>query len=158
MLLYADGFDCQAAENPDSYLNQGPTPTFTSRYADPNHPASSGDPLALVTGGHASMGALRGGHGIRGRRNFGAVGLIGSIMEMRNPSNDTGSTSRPVYGTGPGRNAGPPRPLGNIGALAPITKLLQKVKTPKVFLNEVRLIQTRKFFTWPLSVCRQRMK
>ncbi|KAJ5642454.1 hypothetical protein N7490_006454 [Penicillium lividum] len=47
------------AENPDSHLVQGPAPTFTSRYADPNHPASSGDPLALVTGGKLSMEKLQ---------------------------------------------------------------------------------------------------
>jgi hypothetical protein len=45
----------QAAEHPDSHLTQGPKPTFTSRYADPNHAASSGDPLALITGGHLTM-------------------------------------------------------------------------------------------------------
>ncbi|KAJ5241589.1 uncharacterized protein N7469_003180 [Penicillium citrinum] len=39
------------AKNPTSHLNQGPKPAFTSRYADPTHPASSGDPLAFVTGG-----------------------------------------------------------------------------------------------------------
>lgn len=30
---------------------QGPEPEFTSRYADPNHPASEGSPVALLTGG-----------------------------------------------------------------------------------------------------------
>ncbi|KAJ5266481.1 hypothetical protein N7478_009289 [Penicillium angulare] len=39
------------AENPNSYLNQRPKPTFASRYADPNHPACSGDLFALLTGG-----------------------------------------------------------------------------------------------------------
>ncbi|OJJ31289.1 hypothetical protein ASPWEDRAFT_72249, partial [Aspergillus wentii DTO 134E9] len=42
------------AKNPDSALNQGPQPTFTSRYADPNHPASSGSPIALLTGGYVT--------------------------------------------------------------------------------------------------------
>jgi hypothetical protein len=49
----------QATSNPDSHLTQGPKPTFTSRYADPNHPASSGDLLALVTGGHFSAEKLQ---------------------------------------------------------------------------------------------------
>lgn len=40
-------------------MSQGPKPTFTSRYADPNHPASSGDPLALITGGKLSMEKLQ---------------------------------------------------------------------------------------------------
>jgi hypothetical protein len=41
-----------AGENPDSTLaNASGKEKFYSRYADPNHPASSGDPLALLTGG-----------------------------------------------------------------------------------------------------------
>ncbi|KAJ5998107.1 hypothetical protein N7499_005514 [Penicillium canescens] len=48
-----------------SHLTQGPKPTFTSCYADPNHPASSGDLLALVTGGHLSMGKLQSLKGAR---------------------------------------------------------------------------------------------
>jgi hypothetical protein len=41
-----------AGDNPDSALaNATGKETFSSRYADPNHPASSGDPIALLTGG-----------------------------------------------------------------------------------------------------------
>ncbi|KAH7395406.1 hypothetical protein DE146DRAFT_106815 [Phaeosphaeria sp. MPI-PUGE-AT-0046c] len=41
-----------AGENPDSAMaNAMGKETFSSRYADPNHPASSGDPIALLTGG-----------------------------------------------------------------------------------------------------------
>jgi hypothetical protein len=41
-----------AGDNPDSALaNANGKETFSSRYADPNHPASSGDPIALLTGG-----------------------------------------------------------------------------------------------------------
>jgi hypothetical protein len=41
-----------AGENPDSALaNASGKEKFASRYADPNHPASSGDPIALLTGG-----------------------------------------------------------------------------------------------------------
>lgn len=41
-----------AGENPDSNMaNATGKETFSSRYADPNHPASSGDPIALLTGG-----------------------------------------------------------------------------------------------------------
>ncbi|OKO97812.1 hypothetical protein PENSUB_9738 [Penicillium subrubescens] len=53
-----------AAENPDSHLSQGPKPTFSSRYADPNHAASSGDPLALITAGRFTMEKL---NDMRGR-------------------------------------------------------------------------------------------
>jgi hypothetical protein len=41
-----------AAENPDSNMaNAKGKEKFSSRYADPDHPASSGDPVALLTGG-----------------------------------------------------------------------------------------------------------
>ncbi|KAK7949416.1 uncharacterized protein PG986_010302 [Apiospora aurea] len=41
-----------AGENPDSSVaNAAGQEQFSSRYADPNHPASSGDPVALLTGG-----------------------------------------------------------------------------------------------------------
>ena len=41
-----------AGENPDSALaNATGKEEFLSRYADPNHPASSGDVIALLTGG-----------------------------------------------------------------------------------------------------------
>jgi hypothetical protein len=41
-----------AGENPDSALaNATGKEKFSSRYADPTHPASSGDPIALLTGG-----------------------------------------------------------------------------------------------------------
>jgi hypothetical protein len=50
-----------AGENADSQMaNSVPKPKFHSRYADPNHPASSGDPLALLTGGHLQISTLRG--------------------------------------------------------------------------------------------------
>ncbi|KAI9816919.1 MAG: hypothetical protein M1827_001564 [Pycnora praestabilis] len=75
----ADYFDRRgqatyAAENPDSSLAAPPTQAFASRYADPNHPATSGGLLGLVTGG--SVSSMRGGRkGRRGQRmqqfNFG---------------------------------------------------------------------------------------
>ncbi|KAL4777273.1 hypothetical protein BDW60DRAFT_660 [Aspergillus nidulans var. acristatus] len=60
----ADYFDRRgqakfAMENPTSALNMAPKPTFTSRYADPAHPASSGDLLSLVSGGHISRPEIR---------------------------------------------------------------------------------------------------
>ncbi|RJE26887.1 hypothetical protein PHISCL_00799 [Aspergillus sclerotialis] len=42
------------AEEPDCALNQGPEPEFTSRYPDPNHPASEGSPIALLSGGRVT--------------------------------------------------------------------------------------------------------
>ncbi|KAK4043922.1 hypothetical protein C8A01DRAFT_12657 [Parachaetomium inaequale] len=45
-----------AGQAPDSNIaNAVPKPTFRSRYADPNHPASSGDIVALLTGGAYQM-------------------------------------------------------------------------------------------------------
>lgn len=56
-----------ATDNPQSNLaNAAPKPEFRSRYADPAHPASSGDLLAFATGGKISRSSLRGGLG-RGR-------------------------------------------------------------------------------------------
>ncbi|KAJ5088474.1 hypothetical protein N7456_012090 [Penicillium angulare] len=80
------------AENPDSHLNQGLNPTFTSRYADPNHPASSGDPLALVTGGKLTMEKLQGMKGNRGglmrdRRGFSSQSQDDGYMRSYSNSN-----------------------------------------------------------------------
>jgi hypothetical protein len=62
----------QTVKNPDSHLSQGPKPTFTSRYADPNHPASSGDLIALVTGGKVTSETLSSmkGQGLGRGRQF----------------------------------------------------------------------------------------
>lgn len=41
-----------SGQHPDSQMAKlAPTPEFQSKFADPNHPASSGDFMALVTGG-----------------------------------------------------------------------------------------------------------
>ncbi|OAP63157.1 hypothetical protein AYL99_02384 [Fonsecaea erecta] len=67
-----------AGENPDSALAKlgGPKPHFTSRYADPNHPASNGNLISLLTGGKVSPPDLRevvGG----GRGSGGGIGGFG---------------------------------------------------------------------------------
>lgn len=47
-------------KNPDhSVANMLPKPEFRSRYADPNHPASSGDIVALLTGGRWKSGRAK---------------------------------------------------------------------------------------------------
>lgn len=46
-------------EHPQCDLTQGPQPEFTSRYANPSHPASSGSLLGLVTGGHVTREGIR---------------------------------------------------------------------------------------------------
>jgi len=48
-------------KHPESFLAQGPPEKFTSRYADPNHPASSGNLISFITGGHINPPSLGGG-------------------------------------------------------------------------------------------------
>ncbi|KAM0177352.1 hypothetical protein ACHAPC_008830 [Botrytis cinerea] len=74
-----------AAHNPNSFLSTGPKEKFTSRYADPNHPASSGNPWSLITGGkfNPPMGkdlvaARMGGGGFGGRG--GGLGGLGAVF------------------------------------------------------------------------------
>ncbi|KAJ5547902.1 hypothetical protein N7513_005136 [Penicillium frequentans] len=62
------------AENPNSHLNQRPKPTFASRFADPNHPASSGELIALLTGGYMSRNGP-------GEANAGDGSLIRTVIK-----------------------------------------------------------------------------
>lgn len=68
----------------------GTAPTFTSRYADPNHPAASGNLISLVTGGKINPqsrtmnmpgrgGGLGGMGGMRGRGSSQRGGLDGGL-------------------------------------------------------------------------------
>ncbi|RDW71046.1 hypothetical protein BP6252_07609 [Coleophoma cylindrospora] len=73
-----------AAKHPESVLATSvPTPKFTSRYADPTHPASSGDIVSLVTGGHLSAGALRPSNSLHGGRRLDLGGLIDGVGRAR---------------------------------------------------------------------------
>ncbi|KAI9736248.1 MAG: hypothetical protein M1834_001134 [Cirrosporium novae-zelandiae] len=47
------------AQNPNSILAVQQPQQFASRYSDPNHPASSGSLISLVTGGHVNPMAAR---------------------------------------------------------------------------------------------------
>lgn len=49
-------FLVQAGEHPHSTLAQVPPEQFSSRYADPNHPASSGSLISFVSGGRLNPG------------------------------------------------------------------------------------------------------
>ncbi|KAF4624592.1 hypothetical protein G7Y89_g13578 [Cudoniella acicularis] len=51
------------ANHPESLLAQGPKEKFKSRYADPNHPASSGNLISLITGGKINPPSLSSGNG-----------------------------------------------------------------------------------------------
>ncbi|KAE8377724.1 hypothetical protein BDV26DRAFT_263034 [Aspergillus bertholletiae] len=104
-------------ENPDNALNKAPKPQFTSRYADPSHPASSGSALGLITGGNLTGDQLRDIRGGRRRdrlgrdqeyesrgtrrRHIGPVGaLAATVRSVRTgrssmqPSQDSGEEPR----------------------------------------------------------------
>ncbi len=69
-------------ENPESSLSTG-TPEFKSKYADPNHPASSGSLISLVTGGKVDPKGVRNKSQSR-RTGRGGPGLIrGSVGYIR---------------------------------------------------------------------------
>ncbi|KAJ5725052.1 uncharacterized protein N7483_006409 [Penicillium malachiteum] len=87
-------------ENPDSHLSQVPMPTFTSRYANPNHAASSGDPIALVTGGKFTREKLSDMKG-RGPRRI-LTERFSSYDSQSDSPRDTGSNS----------SSNPPAPYG----------------------------------------------
>ena len=79
-----------AGQNPDSKMaNAAPKPEFRSQYADPNTIASSGDVLALLTGGylHMPMRNIRHSH----RRH--ARALRGVAREERD---EQGMSLRPL--------------------------------------------------------------
>ena len=70
----------QQYDHPGSAL-AGPAPTFKSRYADPNHPANSGSPISLLTGGHFNPSSRR-----QGRRRGGLISSAISAYQNRTPS------------------------------------------------------------------------
>ncbi|KAH8883374.1 hypothetical protein GQ53DRAFT_430881 [Thozetella sp. PMI_491] len=109
-----------AGSNPNSKVaNMAPAPVFHSRFADPNHPAASGNPLALLTGGHLNTDNLRGSKG-RGREGLGRgrEGL-GRGRVQREQIGGGGQMSRPE---------GRPNPIGMVlnTTVGGAKKLLQK--------------------------------
>ncbi|TVY82519.1 Carnitinyl-CoA dehydratase, partial [Lachnellula suecica] len=90
-------------QHPDSLLAQGPKDKFTSRYADPNNPASSGNPWSLITGGKFNppmgrplgngFGGFGGGYG---RQGMG----FGGRMDMVNAQRADFGDRRPGTGYG----------------------------------------------------------
>lgn len=70
-----------AGKNPDSKVaNAMPPPEFRSRYSDPNHPASSGDLLAFVSGGKVSGSSLRPSRGLDRGRGRGRGSMLDSAV------------------------------------------------------------------------------
>ncbi|KAK7978677.1 hypothetical protein PG988_006167 [Apiospora saccharicola] len=92
-----------AGKNPESSMaNAAGKETFASRYSDPNHPASSGDPIALLTGGfiQSPLGRGRGGGGggglLGGRAGGGRADSRGELLggrRGRSGRSDAGESS-----------------------------------------------------------------
>ncbi|KAK8135194.1 hypothetical protein PG984_007206 [Apiospora sp. TS-2023a] len=86
-----------AGKNPESSMaNATGQEQFASRYSDPNHPASSGDPIALLTGG--PLGKRRGGGGglLGGRAGGGRADSRGGLLggrRGRSGRSDAGESS-----------------------------------------------------------------
>lgn len=131
-----------SGDNPDSNMaNLAPKPDFRSRYADPGHPASSGDLLAFVTGGKASTGKIRDwvqdnaggglGRGGLGRGGLGrgpalGVGGRGTARDFRQAGRSIDGVPRAPLG---GRES-PADGLGPLSLIGGVKKLLQKVNRP----------------------------
>lgn len=77
-----------AAQSPESFLSSEPKENFKSRYADPNHPASSGNPWSLITAGEFNppMGKDLVAARIDGGRGGGLGGLGGLLGAGRTDS------------------------------------------------------------------------
>lgn len=119
-----------AGDHPESTMaSLAPKPEFRSRYADPSHPASSGDPLAFVTAGKVSAGKVRDqvqgttGGGLGGRGGVGVRGR-GCLRQIRQGDRSIARLPRGPYdeGRSPGDGAGPLLLVGGV------KKLLQKVR------------------------------
>ncbi|KAJ5126516.1 hypothetical protein N7448_007295 [Penicillium atrosanguineum] len=124
------------AKNPDSHLSQGPKPTFTSRYADPNHPASSGDLIALVTGGKSNLFTRDmssnppAPHAPYGGR-LGLKEIIENVKELRSSQDSAQMPAkgnfRPECTSSGFEGLASPRDNSNrAGPLTPVAKLLKK--------------------------------
>ncbi|KAL9077085.1 MAG: hypothetical protein Q9157_003481 [Trypethelium eluteriae] len=92
-------------KNPDTTLgNAVPNPEFHSRFSDPSHPARSGSPLALITGGKL-------GTSPDGRRR----GLIGGVVSGIVAASSSGSSSNAAGNHGRGGSTSP-IPYGGSGS------------------------------------------
>lgn len=91
-----------SGQHPDSRMAKlAPAPGFQSRFADPNHPAGSGDFVALVTGGKRTTAEVS-------REAVRATAAAGREGMMRVKSTTERAGLR-VGGAGDGEDGGPPR-------------------------------------------------
>lgn len=119
-----------AGNHPESKMaSLAPKPEFRSRYADPSHPASSGDLLAFVTGGKASAGMVREQVQDATGGRLGRGSVVG--VRGRGGGRDFRHAGRPI-GRGPHGLYGERRPpadgVGPLLLVGGVKKLLQKVK------------------------------
>lgn len=115
-----------AGDNPESKMaNLAPKPEFRSRYADPSHPASSGDLLAFVTGGKVSAGMARGQVQDAPDRGPGRGFLVGrgGMRDLRRAGRSDTHVPRGPYG----ENRSPAGGAGPLLLVGGVKKLLQKV-------------------------------
>lgn len=118
-----------AGDNPESKMaNLAPKPEFRSRYADPSHPASSGDLLAFVTGGKVSAGMARGQVQDTAGGGFGRGPLVGvrgrgGIRDFRSSGRSDTHVPRGPYG----EDRSPADGVGPLLLVGGVKKLLQKV-------------------------------
>lgn len=120
-----------AGDNPESKMaNMAPKPEFRSRYADPSHPASSGDLLAFVTGGKVSAGMARGqiqdaaGRGL-GRGPVAGMRGRGGMRDLRGAGRSDNHVPHGPYGEGRSTADG----AGPLLLVGGVKKLLQKVRS-----------------------------
>lgn len=91
-----------SGQHPDSRMAKlAPAPGFQSRFADPNHPAGSGDFVAIVTGGKRTTAEVS-------REAVRATAAAGREGMMRVKSTTERAGLR-VGGAGGGEDGGPPR-------------------------------------------------
>ncbi|KAK7716233.1 hypothetical protein SLS64_003385 [Diaporthe eres] len=91
-----------SSQHPDSRMAKlAPAPGFQSRFADPNHPAGSGDFVALVTGGKRTTAEVS-REAVRATAAAGREGM----MRVRSTTERAGLR---VAGSGDGNDGGTPR-------------------------------------------------
>lgn len=91
-----------SGQHPDSRMAKlAPAPGFQSRFADPNHPAGSGDFVALVTGGKRTTAEVS-REAVRATAAAGREGM----MRVRSTTERAGLR---VGGADSGEDGGPPR-------------------------------------------------
>ncbi|KAF1350655.1 hypothetical protein BDV97DRAFT_382435 [Delphinella strobiligena] len=128
-----------AGKNPESLLAQTPKHTFKSRYADPNHPAASGNLIRLITGGHINPAPHSAG--------FGGPGVYldlatraGRGMGGRSVSDSAAYGVQARTGGINGRNS----QVGGLGGLSmaglsPLNHIIRKLKNEVLYLMIVNM-------------------